>query len=138
MNPQELERQAQLQAAAEQAERLGMASADPEVERYRAVIRALRRPLPMQLPADFARQVAEQAERRHASAGLEAWLTRTMMLLMIVVGLALALPTLGTALETTMALMPRLPIGFVVAAVLSVGAVWLIDLGWTRGHAIAA
>jgi hypothetical protein len=56
------EREWQAQERAMREARDGVASVDPMTHRYRKVADALRTPLPDLLPADFAAQVARQAE----------------------------------------------------------------------------
>ena len=71
------DRDMRLQAEADRAEREALApGGDPRVDRYRLVVRALRRPLQPQLPADFAARVAAMASRTCAKAcdGFEDWL----------------------------------------------------------------
>ena len=61
MKPEDIDREARLQAAAEQAECLGHPpGVDPGLARHRLVIRALNRPTALQLPADFAARIAKR------------------------------------------------------------------------------
>ena len=62
---QAAEREWALQERALDAERAGApAGGDARAQRYRAVARALREPIVPQLPADFAKQVAQRARWR--------------------------------------------------------------------------
>lgn len=76
-----MEREWVLQEQALRAERLGLdASRDAELQRYRAVARALRQPLDEDLPLDFAREVAREAHRRAAGdMRLELYLSWTLL-----------------------------------------------------------
>jgi hypothetical protein len=88
MNKQELERQAALQARAEQAERQHLpAGGDAAVDRYRLVLRALRQPPAAQLPADFAHQMAARVAATEEKSSLEDWLTTLLMFALAVAGL---------------------------------------------------
>lgn len=60
-----MEREWALQERAARAERLGLdARDDAKLQRYRAVARALRRPLDEELSPDFASQVAKEVARQ--------------------------------------------------------------------------
>ena len=75
------EREWALQEQALRAERLGLdPQGDTHLQRYRAVMQALREPLDEQLPADFASQVARRVRRRAASdMRLELWLSSALL-----------------------------------------------------------
>jgi anti-sigma factor RsiW len=70
-----------LQEQALRAERLGLdPSGDAGVQRYRAVMHALREPLDADLPTDFAAQMARQVRERPAiDMRLELWLSGALL-----------------------------------------------------------
>ncbi|GFZ95367.1 hypothetical protein [Dyella caseinilytica] len=86
------EREWTLQERALQAERFGLGPEDDaKLQRYRAVTRALREPLDLQLPDDFAIQMALRVKRRSASDRQpELWLSSVLLgaLCAMMVGLA--------------------------------------------------
>lgn len=63
----------QAQERALRAERLGLSTHadDATAQNYRAVVRALRKPLPDPLPSDFARQMADQVAARPSNVAAE-------------------------------------------------------------------
>jgi hypothetical protein len=133
MNPQELERQEALQAMAERAERDRLPTGDPDVDAYRLVLRALKQPLPLALPADFAQQVARRLQFREEAADLERWLTSGLMVAMAIVAAWLALPplaaTLAQALRATAA--QPMPWAWMFVAAIGMAAVWVTDFAVT-------
>ncbi len=72
------EREWQAQERALQDLRAGVAAQDPLAARYRAVVAALRAPVPDGLPPDFAARVAAQVARV-AHAPLDTRLERTLV-----------------------------------------------------------
>ena len=76
------EREWQAQERALRDAREAMASTDPLALRYRAVVDALRAPLPDALPADFAATVAAQVRDAPLDARLEGSLVRTLVTLL--------------------------------------------------------
>ena len=76
------EREWQAQERALRDAREGVASGDPLARRYRAVVDALRTPLPDALGSDFAAQVAAQARNAPLDARLEGSLVRTLATLL--------------------------------------------------------
>jgi hypothetical protein len=74
------EREWALQEQALRAERLGLdRAADVDMQRYRTIARALKEPLDVQLPADFATKTARRAMQRNASGtSLELWMSYTL------------------------------------------------------------
>jgi len=136
MNPQELERQEQLQAAADRAERERLPACDPQVDAYRLVWRALRQPLPIALPDDFAQQVARRLQAREEASRLEQWLTNLLLVILAVAAVVFALPPLASALAPlvrTAAAQP-LPWSLVFVAALGMAAVWAADTAIGRGR----
>ena len=100
-------REWQAQERALREERLNLAGGD-RATGYRRVARALRAPIPMDLPADFARQLARQAGVASLDLRLERWL-----LLASCVVLAVAVPAAlarygATWVEVAVAVFPAL------------------------------
>jgi hypothetical protein len=130
MNPQDLQQQEKLQDAAERAERDGLPAGDPQVDAYRLVWRALKQPLPISLPADFAQQVARKLQAREEAAGLEQWLTNFLLVMMAIAAAFFALPplaaTLASVLRATAA--QPMPWSLIFVAALGMAAVWLADM----------
>ena len=126
-----------LQSQAELAERLGSPPGrDAELERHRLVIRALSRPLGVDLQPDFAARMATLVEASEEHAGVEDWLTMALMLAMAVAGLAYVLPVLaqvGSRLHMTL---PSLPWPLLAGAAASIVVAWALDRGaneWWQG-----
>ncbi len=96
----ELEKEAQWQRQAEQAEQ-GHSNAkdDPQVDRYRLVLRALRQPVGPQLPADFAARLQQQVIDSNRRAALEDGLVTLLMAIMVAVGLVVAYPYLASLID---------------------------------------
>ena len=130
MNPQDRQQQEKLQDAAERAERERLPAGDPQVDAYRLIWRALKQPLPISLPADFAQQVASKLQAREESAGLEQWLTNILLVTMAVGAGIFALPplaaTLAPMLRATAA--QPMPWSLIFVAALGMAAVWLTDV----------
>jgi hypothetical protein len=129
MNRQDFEQQEKLQAAAERAEQQGAPAGDPQVDAYRLVLRALKQPLPVALPADFAQQVVRKLQLREEAAGLEEWLTTILLVTMAVAAAFFALPPLAAALAPVLratAAQP-LPWSLIFVAAMGMAAVWLMD-----------
>lgn len=80
------------QAQAEQAERNGAPAGSPEAERYRLIVRALQRPLALQLPADFAANLQQRVVSNERRSVFEDGLVTVLMLVMVIIGLAVAYP----------------------------------------------
>lgn len=79
------EREWEAQERALRDARAGVPSQDPQSARYRAVVDALRQPVPEMLPADFAARVAARAGRMApapADAGVEGALVRGLAALL--------------------------------------------------------
>ena len=129
MNPHELQQQEKLQDAAERAERERLPAGDPQIDAYRLVWRALKQPLPISLPADFAQQVVRRLQMREEAAGLEQWLTNFLMVTLAVAAAYFALPplaaTLAPMLRATAA--QPMPWSLIFVAALGMVAVWLTD-----------
>ena len=136
MNTDDLDREARAQAEAERAERANATSSgDPRVDRYRLIVRALRQPLPPQLPHDFAARVAVAAARAEHDDGFEDWLVVLLMFGLGMGALAFIVPTLAGFVHTMVSIqMPALPWHQLAAALICIGGVWAIDSGWTYLH----
>jgi hypothetical protein len=128
----EIEREARRQAAALDAERLGLPPGDPTLDRERLLLRALRREPPMLLPADFARRVAARAERRPHRAGAEDWLMTLLLGGLGIGGLFYLQPYLLLVLRTLHVDLPAVPWPMVTATLLAIGVAWAVDQGASR------
>ncbi|KFN43075.1 hypothetical protein [Arenimonas oryziterrae] len=126
MNPQEEQRHQRLQADAERAEREARAPGDVEVDAYRLVWRALQRPLPPALPADFAAQVARRRPVREDASVLEEGLTMLMWVSMAAGAIYFALPPLSAwfAELWRLPLMHAMPWPLLLSLAISLFAVW--------------
>lgn len=129
MNPNELEQQEKLQNEAERAERERLPAGDPQVDAYRLVWRALRQPLPVSLPADFAQQLTRRLQMRDEAAAVEQWLTNLLMLTMAVAAAFFALPPLAASLAPVLRATSAQPMpwSLMLIALLAMAAVWLAD-----------
>jgi len=133
MNPQDFQQQEKLQNAAERAERERQPAGDPQVDAYRLIWRALKQPLPISLPADFAQQVARKLQVREEAAGLEQWLTNFLLVTLAVAAAFFALPPLATTLAPVLratAAQP-MPWSLILVAAFGMAAVWLTDAAVT-------
>jgi len=130
MNPKELEQQEKLQAAAERAERERLPAGDPQVDAYRLVLRALKQPLPIALPADFAQQVARTLHMREEGVGLEQWLTNILLLIMAIGAAIFALPSLASVLAQVLRTTAgqSIPWPSIGVAAFAMAAAWLADV----------
>lgn len=134
MNAREsqIEREARRQAAALEAERLGLPPGDPLLDRERLLLRALRREPQPALPVDFARRVAARAERRPHRAGVEDWLMTLLLGGLGIGGLYYLQPYLLPVLRTLHFELPAVPWPMVIATVMALGVAWAVDQGATR------
>lgn len=133
MNSHDQDREARLQAAAEQAERQGLPSGiDPELDRMRLVIRALRQEPTAQLSPNFARAVAVLAARREKRAAPEDWVMTALMGLLGIGGLVYMMPIMGKVMGEMHVSLPRLPWPMVIATVVAIAAAWAVDQGLLR------
>jgi hypothetical protein len=133
MNSQEQDRQARLQAAAEQAERQGLPSGkDPELDRMRLVIRALRQEPAEQLSPGFARGMAVLAARQERRVAPEDWMMTVLMGVLGVGGLVYMMPIMGKVMGEMHLSLPRLPWPMVIATVVAIAAAWAVDQGLLR------
>jgi hypothetical protein len=130
----DVDRDVRRQAEAEIAERGGLATGrDPEVDRHRLIVRALRQPLEPQLPDDFAVRVAKLAAHR-SGTGVEDFLLTSLLLVLGIVALLFVGPALAKAAQMIVssqlpAQLSWRPLG---TAAVCIGLVWMIDSGWMR------
>ena len=126
-------KEARLQAAAEQAERLRQpASGDAALDRHRLVLRALRREPTEQLPADFAARVAARVARTEEKGSIEDWLMTLLMFTLGVSGLFYIQPVVASVMQRLHVELPDLPWPWLVATLAGVGVAWLVDHGASR------
>jgi hypothetical protein len=138
----------QAQERALQAERLGLdcRADDARVRRYRLLARTLRTPLPVALPADFARQMAARvavapARRPAADARFEFTLAGALALVLLVAGGVMLATYDGTWLPAFRELLPSAgapATGWLLALGGCLGASWLLGLWQQRAHGSAA
>lgn len=132
------EREWQAQERALQAERLGLdpASDDARVRRYRLLARSLREPMPVALPADFARQMAAQVAAsptptRATEGRLVFTLTGLLAVTLVVTGGVVLAMYGNTWLPTFRSLLPASgapATGWVMALGCCLGASWLLGV----------
>jgi len=133
MKSRDMEQQIRLQALAEQAERQHLpASGDPRIDSYRLVMRALRQPPALQLPADFAASLAAKLNLSEEKTSLEDLLVTGVLLAMAVVGLVYVQPVMASIVGQFHLKLPTIPWPLLVAACVSVGLAWAIDRGALR------
>ena len=132
MNTDDLDRQAQ--AEAERAERTNAAArGDPRVDRYRLIVRALRRPLPLLLPADFAVRVAATAALTQRDDGVEDWIVVLLLFALGVGAMIFVVPTLANYAQALVSVrLPAVPWRELAMAVVCIGVVWAMDSGWSH------
>ena len=128
------DREARRQAEALQAERLGLPSGDPLLDRERLLLRALRTPPAERLPADFAAQVAARARRLESRAGVEDWVATLLLGGMGIGALYYLMPVMVKLLRPLFAQMalPTLPWPMLVATAVAIGVAWAVDQGALR------
>ena len=130
----EADRDARLQRAALEAERLGLPPGDPVLDRERLLLRALRAEPPAALPADFAARVAQRAERVATRAGPEDWMM-TLLLGGLGIGALVYLQPFLLGVLRTLDLrvaLPTLPWPMLVATAVAIGVAWAVDQGAMR------
>ena len=140
MSKQTIEEQARLQQLAEQAERQRLpASDDASVDSYRLVIRALRQPLRLDLPSDFAARVAARVVVPEENSRLEDWLMSLLLLVLAGGGLFYVAPVMAGVASQLHIHMPTVPWHLLAAAAVSIAVAWALDrgaIGWRqRTHA---
>jgi len=121
---------ARLQDAAERAERLGLApGANPAVDRYRLVMRAMRQPLAAQLPADFAARIAARIVLPEERGSVEDWLVSVLLLAVGVAGLLYLQPVMADVLASMHFALPKVPWPLLVASGIAVAVALAVDWG---------
>jgi len=133
MNVHDREQEARLQAEAEAAERQQLPpAANPAVNEYRLVMRALRQPPPEGLPADFAARMARRVLFAEERGSLEDWLVTGLMLLMAAGALYYLQPVLAQFTGAFQFTLPALPWPMLLAAAVAVALAWAVDTGASR------
>jgi hypothetical protein len=133
MNVHDREHEARLQAEAEAAERQQLPpAANPAVNEYRLVMRALRQPPPDGLPADFAARVARRVLFAEERGSFEDWLVTGLMLAMAAGALFYLQPVLAQVAGAFQVSLPALPWPLLMAAAVAVGLAWAVDQGVSR------
>ena len=131
MNLHDREQEARLQAEAEAAERLQLPpAANPAVNEYRLVVRALRQPPSVAgLPMDFAARVARRAIFAEERGSFEDWFVTGLMLAMAVGALYYLQPLAANIFASFDMKLPSVPWPLLVATALAVGAAWAVEQG---------
>lgn len=130
MNRPSDERDSDLQLRAEQAERQGLPQGvDPQLDRYRLVLRALRQPLSEQLPEGFAALVAARLPLPEDKHVLEDALMTLLMLVMAAAALVYVRPVVASVLSSLQLQLPDVPWPLLLAGGVSVVVAWAIDRG---------
>ncbi len=121
---------ARLQDAAERAERLGLApGADAAVDRYRMVLRALRQPLAVQLPADFAARMSARIVLPEERGSAEDWLVSVLLFAVGGSGLFYLQPVMAEVLASMNFRLPSVPWPLVLAGGIAIAVAWAVDRG---------
>ena len=132
------EQEDRLQAEAEAAERKQLPpGANPIVNQYRLVMRALREAPGEGLPADFAARVARRVMFAEERGSFEDWMITVLMLAMAAGGLFYIQPVLASLADSFHLQLPALPWPLLGAATLAVVVAWAIDQGasnWRQQH----
>lgn len=135
MNVHDREHEERLQAEAEAAERQQLPpAANPAVNEYRLVVRALRRAPTEALPADFAARVARRVLVSEERGSVEDWMVTALMLALAAGALYYLQPVLAQVAGTFQLSLPALPWPLLFAAAIAVGVAWAIDQGASRLH----
>src|SRR5207342_2902105 len=133
MNVHDREHEQRLQAEAEAAERQQLPpGANPAVNQYRLVLRALRQPPGAALPPDFAARVARRALFAEERGSMEDWMVTVLMLALAAGALFYLQPVLAQVAGVFQVSLPALPWPLLFAAAAAVGVAWLIDQGASR------
>jgi hypothetical protein len=133
MSVHDREHEARLQAEAEAAERQQLPpAANPAVNEYRLVMRALRQPPPDGLPADFAARLARRVLYAEERGSLEDWLVTILMLLLAAGAMFYLQPVLAQVAGAFQLTLPALPWPLLFAAATAVGLAWAIEQGAGR------
>ena len=131
MNTHDRDHEERLQAEAEAAERAQLPpGADPAVNEYRLVVRALRQPPNIAgLPMDFAARVARRAIFAEERGSIEDWVITGLMLAMAGGALYFLQPILGNILASIDVKVPTLPWPLLFAAAVALAGAWAIEQG---------
>ena len=131
MNTHDREREERLQAEAEAAERQQLPpGADPAVNEYRLVVRALRQPPSVVgLPMDFAARVARRAIYAEERGSIEDWIITGLMLAMAAGALYYLQPVMANIVASFDVKLPSLPWPLLSAAAVALGAAWAVEQG---------
>jgi len=125
------EREWQAQERALRAARLHLAGGDVDAG-YRRVAQALRQAPPVQLPADFARQLARRVGAATLDLQLERWLLRGVLLVLAVAVPVVLLRYAASGTEVAAAVFPALSQaapGWLLAGVACVALSWSMEAG---------
>lgn len=133
-NINETEREARLQAAAEQAERSGQPAGEPGVDAYRLVIRAVRQAAMPGLPEDFARRVTARVSPASDKASFEDGMVTLLLLGMALGGGGYFLPRFWPLISSLVSVpavnLPTVSWPLLAAAAAGIGIAWAIDRLW--------
>ena len=133
MNVHDREHDERLQAEAEAAERLQLPpGANPMVNEYRLVMRALRQPPGQELPADFAARIARRVLFAEERGSLEDWMVTALMLALAAGALFYLQPLLAQVVGTFQVSLPSVPWPLLGAAAVAVGLAWAVEQGTSR------
>jgi len=127
MTPEQIERELQRQAIADQRERIGSNEHDdPSIDQYRLISRIVKQtPIPA-LPAGFAARVAQQVDDYEERAQFESSALTVTVIVAILAGLFFALPPLIHALRNFTATID-LPWPILFAVLFALGFAAMID-----------
>ena len=134
MNTRDRELEERLQAEAEAAEKQQLPpGANPVVNEYRAVLRALRQPPSVVgLPMDFAARVARRAIYAEERGSIEDWIITGLMLAMAAGALYYLQPLLANIVAAFDMKLPALPWPLLFAAATAVALAWAVDQGLAK------
>ena len=131
MNMHDREHEERRQAEAEAAERAQLPpGADPAVNEYRLVLRALRQPPKVAgLPMDFAARVARRAIYAEERGSFEDWFIVGLMLLMAAGALYYLQPLATNIVAAFNVKLPSVPWPLLFATAVAVAAAWAVEQG---------
>ena len=133
MNMREREHEERLQAEAEAAERNRLPpGANPLVNEYRLVMRALRQAPPDGLPGDFAARMARRVLHAEERGSVEDWMVTGLMLALAAGALFYLQPVLAQVVGAFHVSVPTAPWPLLVAAAVAVGLAWTVEQGVAR------
>ena len=130
MNTRDREHEERRQAEAEAAERNGLPpGADPAVNEYRLVLRALRTPPVDGLPMDFAARIARRVMFAEERGSFEDWSVVVLMLAMAAGAMFYLLPMLSKFASAFKLHLPSAPVPLLAAAAIAVALSWAVEQG---------